>query len=119
MGRLSAFEEQVFFALWHWPLGAVTGQVRQQLPGPLPYTTLASVLHQLVGKGYVQCSKRGRLNWFVPSLSKEAYGMGQLAQLVGTCFHGSYPQFLAACVRRELLLPAHVAETLSLVATRA
>jgi predicted transcriptional regulator len=119
MHRLSAFEEQILLALWEWPLGAVARQVSQQLPASLPYTTMASALHQLVGKGYARCSKQGRHNWFVPSLSKEAYGAEQLAQLVATCFHGSYPQLLVACVRRELLTPAHVAEALRLAATPA
>lgn len=60
MHRLSQLKEHALWALWQYPTGGVVAQVRGHLSQPLPYTTLASVLHQLVRKGYAQNYKRGR-----------------------------------------------------------
>lgn len=112
MQRLSQLEEHALWALGHYPTGGVVAQVRGHLSRPLPYTTLASILHQLVHKGYARSDKRGRQHWFSACVNQEAYGRQQLTQLVANYFHGSYPALVACCVRHGLLTLAEVEATL-------
>jgi predicted transcriptional regulator len=90
-------------ALWRCSLSATVEQVRVRFPYPLPYTTLASLLHQLALKGYVTRQKHRNRCWFTPLISHQAYGYQQLVRFVRTHFQGSYPACVAYCVRQGLL----------------
>ncbi|SFQ79282.1 BlaI/MecI/CopY family transcriptional regulator [Hymenobacter arizonensis] len=98
MHRLSPPEEHVLACLWHWPEGASVTQLRNTLPAPVPpYTTVASTLQQLVGKGYARVDKRGRSHWFRPRLSAPEYARLWLARLVTAHFAGSYAELVRFC----------------------
>jgi predicted transcriptional regulator len=87
MQRLSQLEKHALWALWHYPTGGIVAQVRGYLSRPLPYTTLASGLYQLVHKEYALHYKRGRQHWCSACVKQEAYGQHELTQLVATYFH--------------------------------
>jgi predicted transcriptional regulator len=82
---LTPREEQALTALWQCPLNATVEQVRVRLACPLPYTTLASSLQQLVHKSHVARQKHHYWHWFTPCLSAQTYGQ-QLARLVTAYF---------------------------------
>lgn len=106
--RLTPSEARALQVLSRLPTGGTIAQIRTQLPASVPYTTLASTLHQTVRKGYAQREKRGRQYWFSAELTDEAYAHAQVTQLVLRDFAGSYPALVAFCIRQGHLSYADV-----------
>lgn len=118
MQRLSLSEEQVILLLWCRPGGTSIREIIGAPPAPIPpYTTLASTLPQLVGKGYARVEKRGRHNWFIPHLSGAAYAGTWLARFVTVHFAGSYTELVRFCVRQGQVSPQGPRELLDRLPT--
>lgn len=107
MQRLSRSEAHALELLWRSPEGVSVGRIIADLPAPAPpYTTVASTLQQLVGKGYAQVEKRGRSNWFSPRLSGPEYARNWLARFVTEHFAGSHAELVRFCWRQgQVSLP--------------
>jgi BlaI family penicillinase repressor len=99
MQHLSLREEQVLTTLWKWPQGATIGEARSQMVTPFPYTTIASILHQLVRKGYAEGQKVANRQYFKACLSQQDYGRQLLYRLVADHFQHSYVAVVAFCVQ--------------------
>lgn len=113
MQRLSQSEAHALELLWRWPDGVSVGRIITILPTPSPpYTTVASTLQQLVGKGYARVEKRGRSNWFRPLLSGSDYASLWLARFVTEHFAGSYVELVRFCWRQGQLGQPELREVL-------
>ncbi len=77
-----------------WDLGPATvAEVRDQLPDPLAYTTVLSVLRTLEAKGHVGHEEEGRAHRYHALVDRDAAGRSVLRRLLGTVFGGS-PELL-------------------------
>lgn len=113
MQKLSQREEHVIALLWRWPEGVSVSEIIHALPAPVPpYTTVASTLQQLVGKGYARMEKRGRSNWFSPCLSGPEYASNWLARFVTEHFAGSYAELVCFCWRQGQVSQPELQEVL-------
>lgn len=80
--RLGTLEHQVMDVLWDCPDDLCARRVLEQLAGRTPaYTTIATVLTNLVRKGLVERSPAPRSTWaYRPVMSRSEYVAGCMAQ---------------------------------------
>jgi len=87
-----------------WALGSGTvAEVRQQLPVPLAYTTVLTILRNLEDKGFVSHEIEGRAHRYFPRIGKREARATLVGRLVDKLFHGSAEQLLVHLVRDRKL----------------
>ena len=87
-------ELDVMAVLWEIGSGTVA-EVREQLPDPLAYTTVLTVLRNLESKRFVRREEEGRAHRYFPRVLQQTAQRNALSRLVTQLFHGS-PQALIA-----------------------
>ena len=60
-------------------------------------TTVTTFLDRLKGKGYIETSKKGRLSYIHPQISKEDYLTDYLIQMTEFWFDGDYELAMKKC----------------------
>ena len=98
---LTKAEHQVMLILWGLKeKGGFTNDILKGYEDPKPaYTTLATFLKILAGKGFVKASKVGSMLYFTPKVSKADYCKIVMEKATGDYFDGDivkFFQFLAA-----------------------
>ncbi len=91
--KLAQLEMDCMKVLWRLR-GASVAQVRAELPRPLAYTTVMTVLDRMSVKGVVARRKRGRAYFYSAALPRDAARAGAVQQLVSDLFDGD-PRALA------------------------
>ena len=88
--QLTKAEEQIMQVLWE--LGEATvHDVREGLTEPKPArTTVATVLTILENKNFASRTVKGRINLYMPLVSKEVYSKSQLSGLLKNYFNNSF-----------------------------
>ena len=88
--QLTKAEEQIMQVLW--VLGEATvHDVRESLAEPKPArTTVATVLTILENKNFASRTVKGRINLYMPLVSKEVYSKSQLSGLLKNYFNNSF-----------------------------
>lgn len=88
--QLTKAEEQIMQVLWE--LGEATVQdIREGLSEPKPArTTVATVLTILENKGFASRKVNGRINSYMPLVSKQVYSKSQLSGLLKNYFNDSF-----------------------------
>ncbi len=88
--KLTAQEEEAMLTIWQQKGGAVKDFL-SQMPEPRPpYTTLASVVKNLVRKGYVSAQKVGNTYYYKPAITEKEYKRHFLSDIVRNYFANSY-----------------------------
>ncbi|MHB1064560.1 MAG: BlaI/MecI/CopY family transcriptional regulator [Georgenia sp.] len=78
--RLGTLEKEVMDILWDCPAELCTRDVLEQTSHTLAYTTIATVLNNLVKKGLVERVHAGRTWAFRPLRSRGEYVAGLMAE---------------------------------------
>lgn len=82
-----------------WKLGSATvAEVQAQLPDPLAYTTVLTVLRKLTEKGFAVHSEEGRAHRFHPTVREEDAQQGATKRLLSRVFSGSPERLLSHLV---------------------
>ena len=81
-------ELDVMSLLWQAGSGTVA-EVREQLPMPLAYTTVLTILRNLEAKGFVRHTGEGKAHRYHPVLERAHVGQSMLGRLITTVFGGS------------------------------
>lgn len=88
--QLTKAEEQIMQILWSLGEGTVQ-DIREKLDDPKPArTTISTVLTILENKGFATHNSVGRINNYVPLISKEVYSKSQLFGLLKNYFNNSF-----------------------------
>lgn len=88
--QLTKAEEQIMQILWLIKEGTVQ-DIRDQLEDPKPArTTVSTVLTILENKGFATHNSLGRINNYMPLISKEEYSKSQLFGLLKNYFNNSF-----------------------------
>lgn len=88
--QLTKAEEQIMQILWHIKEGTVQ-DIRDKLENPKPArTTVSTVLTILENKGFATHNSLGRVNNYMPLISKEDYSKSQLFGLLKNYFNNSF-----------------------------
>lgn len=81
---LGPLERQVMEILWDCPEDVCTRDVLDRTSQPLAYTTIATVLNNLAGKGLVEKIAMGRMWGYRPRVSRSQYTAEIMAQALAT-----------------------------------
>lgn len=95
-------ELDVIGVLWALGSGTVT-EVRDELPVPLAYTTVLTILRNLEEKGFVSHEAEGRAHRYFPRVAKKDARTTLVGRLVEKLFHGSTEQLLVHLVQDRKL----------------
>jgi len=95
-------EADVMGVLWTLGSGTVT-EVRDELPVPLAYTTVLTILRNLEQKGVVARAEDGRAHRYTPRLAEQAARREAVGRLVDTLFKGSPEELLVHLVQDKVL----------------
>lgn len=88
--QLTKAEEQIMQILWSIKEGTVQ-DIRDKLEDPKPArTTVSTVLTILENKGFATHNNLGRINNYMPLISKEDYSKSQLFGLLKNYFNNSF-----------------------------
>ena len=104
---LTHAEFQVMSIVWNLPdQSGFTSDILAQYADPKPaYTTLATFLKILTGKGFVKCTKNGGKLRYMAKVSREEYAGTYLAPLKSVFFDGSIEKAIAFILSNETLTP--------------
>lgn len=93
MINLTKTEEQIMKYLWKLEKGYMKDLV-EAFPDPKPaYTTIATILTRMIGKGYVGFTQHGKVREYFPKLKKAGYFKDHVNQLIKNFFDDSTAQF--------------------------
>lgn len=93
MINLTKTEEQIMKYLWKLEKGYMKDLV-EAFPDPKPaYTTIATILTRMIGKGYVGFTQHGKVREYYPKLKKAGYFKDHVNQLIRNFFDDSAAQF--------------------------
>lgn len=103
MKVLTRAEEQVMKVLWKLESGLLM-EVVEHMPKPQPHkNTVATILKTLVDKEFVSIEQVGRIHRYHPSISKQTYSQGTLANVAKGYFGGSYSSIVSFLVDEKKL----------------
>lgn len=89
-------ELDIMLVVWNNPEGISAPAILEELDRPLTASALHSYLKRLEEKGFLSCTKQGKMNVYAPLISRESYqhqaGRSMLKKLYGN----SLSRFAAA-----------------------
>ena len=110
--KLTAQEEEAMLAIWQLQGGTVKDFLCQMpVPRP-PYTTLASVVKNLVRKGYVSAQKVGNTYYYTPAITEKEYKRHFLSDIVRNYFANSYGNLVSFFAEEKKLSQEELEEIL-------
>lgn len=100
-----------------WTSGArTTKEAMAQLPEPQPpYTTVASIVRNLEGKGYLRGTHQGKQYQYECLVSPEEYSAHSIGRIVGQYYTGSYKEIVQHFVRTSKLSADELQEIVALI----
>ena len=119
--RLTAVEWEIMEAIW--ALGG-SPSVREVLEHAFPkgekaYTTVQTIMNNLVGKGYLDREKTGMVNFYTPVKTRGQVARKETANLLSRVFHGSVPALASHLLRSEDLTLEEIKEIRGVLEKRA
>jgi BlaI family penicillinase repressor len=119
--RLTAVEWEIMEAVW-----ALRGSpsVREVLEYAFPrgekaYTTVQTIMNNLVGKGYLVRKKTGLVNFYTPAKRRGQVVRKETTNLLSRVFHGSVPAMASHLLRSEDLTLEEIQEIREMLDKRA
>ena len=98
---LTKAEEQVMQTLWRLQRAGLR-EMTESMPAPKPHTsTVATLLKILTDKGFVCVEALGRMHFYSPAISKEAYSGQRIAGIAHSYFDGSFEKVISYMVKNR------------------
>ena len=119
--RLTAVEWEIMEAIW--ALGG-SPPVRSVLEHAFPraekaYTTVQTIMNNLVTKGYLRSEKTGMVNFYTPVKTRGQVVKRETSNLVSRVFHGSVPALASHLLSSEDLTLEEIKEIRHMLEKRA
>lgn len=100
---LTKTEEEIMQVLWKLD-GGFLRDIVNEYAEPKPHqNTVATILKILEEKKFVGIESYGRINKYIPLISKQAYSKGRVKSLVGKYFDGSFSNIVSSMVHEKNL----------------
>lgn len=80
-----------------------------------PYTTVASIVHNLEQKGYLKAKKYGNVYVYSPKIDEKEYKVAFMSTVVKSYFEGSYKELVSFFVKEEKISSSELAEILAMI----
>lgn len=101
MEKLTKQEEDIMLRIWRLGQCAVK-QIVEALPEPRPpYTTVASIVHNLKRKAYVVERKEGKGYIYTPAIAESEYKRHFLTGFVNNYFRNSFKEMVTFFAKDE------------------
>ena len=100
---LTKAEEQVMQTVWQLQRAGLS-EIIDAMPDPKPHaSTVSTMLKILTEKGFVSVEAlgRGKLHFYSPTISKEAYSGQRIAGIAHSYFDGSFEQVISYMVKNR------------------
>ena len=98
---LTKAEEQVMQTLWRLQRAGLR-EATEAMPEPKPHTsTVATILKILADKGFVNVEALGRMHFYSPAISKDAYSGQRIAGIAHSYFDGSFEKVISYMVKNR------------------
>ncbi len=120
MRKLTEAEWEVMEAIWS--LGG-SPSVREVLEHAYPggekaYTTVQTIMNNLVEKGFLEQKKVGLVNFYTPTLSREEAVQHEMSRLVARAFRGSFAALAHYLINSDSLSKQEIAKIRELIAEK-
>lgn len=103
-------------AIWRTGEGVVKDFIAKMEAGDsMPYTTVASVVRNLEGKGYLTSRKIANVNLYTPAIEIEQYKRSFFGGVVRDYFTDSYKDVVLYMVEEQKISPEGLREILDLI----
>lgn len=115
LNALTPQEEDVMRAYWEIGEGEISDIIPHMFQKEMPYTTVASIVSKLEGKGYLE--KCGRRRGFVyrALVSDKDYSEKTLKYVVSNFFTGSYKDMVQYFARKQKISSDDLKEILEMI----
>ena len=107
--RLPESELDIMLVVWAEEGGITAPAILEDLERPLTASALHSYLKRLEEKGFLACEKRGKVNYYTPTVSQEEYQRSEGRSILRKLYGGSLSRFAAALYDGERVAPEEVA----------
>lgn len=108
---VSGAELEIMRVLWRTEDALTAQEILEQLEGKTwKYSTVATLLSRMDGKGAVRHEKRGRFFHYRPTVGEEEYRRGETQRLVRKLYDGSAKALVASLFESEALSKEDVSE---------
>ncbi|ERJ58615.1 BlaI/MecI/CopY family transcriptional regulator [Sphingobacterium paucimobilis] len=115
LDKLTLQEEEAMLSIWQLQGGFIK-EILDNLKGePVPYTTLASTVKNLVKKGYVKPVSYANAKRYEPVISEEEYKGRYMNSFVGDYFRNSYKEMVSFFVKEEKLSEDELKEIMDMI----
>lgn len=89
-------ELDIMLVIWHAGKPVAAPRILEALEKPLTASALHSYLKRLEEKGYLLCTKDGRVNSYTPLITEESYRRQAGGEVLEKLYAGSLKTFAAA-----------------------
>ena len=104
--RLPESELDIMLVVWAGEGGITAPAILEGLERPLTASALHSYLKRLEEKGFLACEKRGKVNYYTPTVSQEEYQRSEGRSILRKLYGGSLSRFAAALYDGERVAPS-------------
>lgn len=94
--RLPDSELDIMLVVWNAPAAVSAPAILEALERPLTASALHSYLKRLMEKGFLSCAKQGKVNTYLPLISREAYRRCEGETVLKKLYDNSLSHFAAA-----------------------
>lgn len=94
--RLPESELDIMLAVWKGPSPITAPQIMDALERPLTASALHSYLSRLEEKGFLDCRKEGRNNFYTPLITRKEYQGREGRTVLDKLYGSSLKRFAAA-----------------------
>ncbi|MDQ7054139.1 MAG: BlaI/MecI/CopY family transcriptional regulator [candidate division KSB1 bacterium] len=90
--KLNEAEWEIMEGVWHFDRPVTVREVHEVLypQKQKAYTTVQTIMNILTDKGFLQREKRGKVNFYTPTLSRQDAARMETQNLVSRLFQGSF-----------------------------
>ena len=94
--RLPDSELDIMLVVWNAPAAISAPAILEGLERELTASALHSYLKRLTDKGFLSCTKQGKVNSYLPLISREAYRRCEGETVLKKLYNNSLSHFAAA-----------------------
>ena len=107
--RLPESELDIMLVVWAEEGGITAPAILEGLERPLTASALHSYLKRLEEKGFLACEKRGKVNYYTPTVSQEEYQRSEGRSMLRKLYGGSLSPVAATLCIGVRVAPGGVA----------
>jgi BlaI family penicillinase repressor len=114
MKKLSHQEQQAMHAIWTAGPGVINDFLRLLANPKPPYTTFASTVKKLEGKGLISGRKQGKAYCYTPAILENEYKQRFINGIVSEYFKNSYKELVTFFASENKISAAELEEVIKL-----